>query len=147
MSKPLDLDSSRVDTVAAAAVMTSPRVRRITKQMTHYLFGHMSLRDAVTAAKHIGHYDVLPGGVVMCEPCMVAKSKRANLNRKGGHVMSTVPNQRIYLDITTIREVGKVKLTKGVWFEVKDEYSKYSTTLFMSKKSEMPMIMARLLSH
>ena len=61
--------------------------------------------------------------------------------------MSTVPNGRIYLDITTIREVGKVTLTKGVWLEVKDEYSKYSTTLFMKKKSEMPTIMTRFLSH
>ena len=61
--------------------------------------------------------------------------------------MSTRPNGCIYLDITTIRKVGKIKLTKGVWLEVTDEYSKYSTTLFMNKKSDMPIIMARLLSH
>ena len=59
----------------------------------------------------------------------------------------TIPNGRIYLDITTIREVGNIKLTKGVWLEIKDEYSKYSTTLFMSKKSDMPTLVARLLSH
>ena len=31
--------------------------------------------------------------------------------------------------------------------EIKDEFSNYSTTLFMSKKSKMPTLMARLLSH
>ena len=75
MSEPLDPDLHKVDTVVQAAVVTSPRARKVTKQMTHYLFGQMSLRDAVAAAKHIGNYDVLPGGVVMCEPCMVAKAR------------------------------------------------------------------------
>ena len=83
----------------------------------------------------------------MCEPCLVAKSKRKNINKNGGYVLSIKPNGRIYLDITTIREVGKVRLTKGVWLEVTDEYSKYSTTLFMQKKSDMLTLMVRLLSH
>ena len=95
MSNNMDPDSSGVRTIAPAAVMTSARMRKVTKQMTHYLFGHMSVRDAVAAAKHIGTYDVLPGGVVMCEPCMVGKSRRANLNRKGGHIKSETPNGRI----------------------------------------------------
>ena len=134
-------------TVETAVESTSQKARKITRQMAHYLFGHMYLRDAIASAKLIGAYDVIPGGVVMCEPCLVAKSKRKNINKKGGHVLSNKPNGRIYLDITTIKEVGKIKLTKGVWKEVTDEFSKCSTTLFMQKKSDMPTLMARLLSH
>ena len=74
----------------------------------------MYLRDAIASARQIDAYDVIPGGVVLFEPCLVAKSKRKNINKKVGHVLSDKPNGHIYLDITTIREVGKIKLTKRV---------------------------------
>ena len=51
------------------------------------------------------------------------------------------------MDLTTIREVGGVKLNKGVWLEIKDEYTKYSTSLFMSRKSKLPLLLCQLLSH
>ena len=75
----------------------------------------MAIRDA--SAKLIGNYDLIPGGIVVCEPCMVAKSKRSYLNKGGKHVLSTVPNGRVYLDINTIREVGKIKLTKAFGYK------------------------------
>ena len=30
-------------------VMTSSKARKVTKQMTHYLFGHMAIRDAIAS--------------------------------------------------------------------------------------------------
>ena len=47
-------------------VMTSVKARKVTKQMTHYLFGHMAIRDAIASAKIIGNYDLAPGGIVVC---------------------------------------------------------------------------------
>ena len=83
----------------------------------------------------------------MCEPCMVGKSKRSVIPKKSNHVPSNKPNGRVYTDITTIRQVGGKALKRGVWLEIKDEYSKYSTSLFMERKSEMPGIMCQLFSH
>ena len=40
-----------------------------------------------------------------------------------------------------------MKITKGVWLEIKYEYRKYSTSLFMAKKSCMPALLCQLLSH
>ena len=47
-------------------VMTSVKARKVTKQMTHYLFSHMAIRVAIASAKLIGNYDLVPGGVVVC---------------------------------------------------------------------------------
>ena len=107
---------------------------------------HMGPRSAIASAKHFGAYDVIPGGVIMCEPCMVGKSKRSVIRKKSSHT-SNKPNGTVYTDITTIRQVGGKVLKRGVWLEIKDEYSKYSTSLFMERKSEMPGIMCQLFSH
>ena len=134
--------------VAVTNEMTSgQRTQKVSKQQAHYLFCHMGPRSAIASAKHFGAYDVIPGGVIMCELCMVGKSKRNVIPKKSNHVPSNTPNGRVYTDITTIRQVGGKVLKKGLWLELKDEYSKYSTSLFMERKSEMPGIMCQLFSH
>ena len=80
----------------------------------------MGPRSAIASAKYFGAYDVIPGGVIICEPCMVWKSKRSAIPKKSNHVPSDKPNRRIYTDITTIRQVGGKLLKSGVWLELKE---------------------------
>ena len=63
MSELLDPDPLKVDTMVQAAVVMSPRARKITKL------------DAVAAAKHIGHYDVLLGGSLCVDPAWWRKGR------------------------------------------------------------------------
>ena len=140
-------EDSETSNVKNSTSRISTPVRKVTSERKISKFSHMGPRSANVSAKHFGSYDVIPGGVIMCEHCMIAKSKRAVIPKTGNHVLSNTPNCRIYTDITTIREVGWVKLNKGVWLEIKDEYTKYSTSLFMSNKSDMSLPLCQLLSH
>ena len=76
IENPTSSDSEPVKKVTSAKT-------KISKQQAHYLFSHMGPRSAIASAKHFGQYDVIPGGIIMCEPCMIAKSKRAVIPKTG----------------------------------------------------------------
>ena len=101
---------------------------RLTRQLIHYRMCHVNQRDAEKVAKYFG-YDLytprngnttdLPlaqnvRNIVMCEACQVSRTKRHGVKKISNHIPAAHPNERVFVDISTVREAGGFPLTKGV---------------------------------
>jgi hypothetical protein len=132
----------------------------LTRQLVHYRMCHVNQRDAEKAAKYLGYGlykprsptdPVLPmeqhvKHIVMCEFCQLSRVKRHGVSKNSSHIPSTFPNQRIFLDISTIREAGGFPLKRGVCIGIVDEYGKYGMVIFVEKKGELPQVLCQLFS-
>ena len=74
--------------------------------------------------------------VLVCEGCATAKARRKGVSLKGTskHVRATEANNFIYLDTSTIRDAGGIKVRNGVWIGIVEEYSGMGTTMFVATK-------------
>ena len=76
----------------------------------------------------------LVGNVEVFQDCVIAKARQKNVNKewKGG---SQVPGERIYLDISSVRDLsfGGAKF----WVLIVDEYTDYCWSVFFKAKNEL----------
>jgi hypothetical protein len=91
----------------------------------HEILGHCGA-DRLQKTAHI-HGIKLKGNVEVCEDCAIAKARQKNVNKewKGG---SQVPGERLYMDISSVRDVslGGSKF----WVLVVDECTDHCWSIF-----------------
>jgi hypothetical protein len=104
----------------------------------HQLIGHVGKQMTVKIAKLIG-YKLKHQNVPPCESCTVAKAKRKEIVKKSDHVKSEAINERIFLDISSVK-VPKDKTpinSKRFWCMTVEESVGYKCSAFYRTKSEM----------
>ena len=82
--------------------------------------------------------------IVICESCTLSRIKRKGVSKQSSHIKATAPNERVYIDISTIRHAGGEEVTKGVCIGVVDEYSSHGTLLFVTAKGRLPATLCEL---
>ena len=50
----------------------------------------------------------------------------------------------MFVDISTIREAGGIRLTKGVCIGVVDEFSKFGAVFFVERKGQLPTVLCEI---
>ena len=77
--------------------------------------------------------------MIACEGCARGKARKKGVNLRGTstHVKSKKANHLVYLDISTIRKAGDVKVRNGVWVALVCEFSGFATSLFVPSKHAM----------
>ena len=84
----------------------------------------------------------LKGDFEVCEDCAIAKARQKNVNKvwKGG---SQIPGERLYLDISSIKEksFGGAKF----WVLIVDDYTDFCWSIFLKSKGELKSKMMVLL--
>jgi hypothetical protein len=98
----------------------------------HKILDHCGAASARLTGKALG-YEVI-GTFDTCEACSIGKARQKNINKqwKGG---SSVPGERLYVDISSIQGVsfGGAKF----WALVVDDFSGYCWSYFLKAKSEL----------
>ena len=90
-----------------------------------------------STAKNMG-FELTRGSLQTCESCATGKSKQKNVPQISDHNPSTKSNERIFLDIYTIKEPKddkKVTITRMDWFIMVDEYSGMKISSFHDTKN------------
>ena len=85
----------------------------------------------------------LTGTMGVCEDCATAKARQKNLNRGDGTKRATEKGQRLYFDISSIKNesFGKSKF----WLLIVDEVTDYCWSYFLKKKSETAGVVVALI--
>ena len=96
----------------------------------HKIIGHCGF-DCLKKTAQV-HGLKLQGQFKVCKDCAVAKARRKNVNQdwKGG---SQVPGERVYLDISSIRDESYGG--SRFWVLLVDNYTDYCWSIFLNKKS------------
>ena len=107
----------------------------------HEILGHCGLDRLQKTAKI--HGLKLKGDFEVCKDCAVAKARQKNVN-KVWKVGSQIPGERLYLDISSIKEksFGGAKF----WVLIVDDYTDFCWSLFLKSKSELKSKMMDLLT-
>ena len=123
----------------------------VTNEYVHVLYGHVHLRKAKSMAGYYGLRMCTTGTwrkkVLACESCALGKALKIGVNIHGTstHLTATQPNEFVYLDLSTIRDVGGIPVRHVVWVASVDEHSGMATSLFVSTKGAMVESVCELL--
>ena len=102
----------------------------------HQITGHTGEQLLKTTAENMGIK--ITGKVEPCEVCAQAKIRQANVpNRKQKQVLSR-PGYRMFIDISSFRHESMGG--KRHWLIVVDEFSDYSHSFFLRKKSDQTVV-------
>lgn len=123
--------------VEAAATTVQTKVK-MTAMAAHERLGHINENETRKIAKALG-WELKPGEMGVCESCTIAKAKQKNVVKASKHVPAEKPNERIYLDIATIKKPeGSFPMsTNNVWRIMVDECTQMKITDFFPSKSGM----------
>jgi hypothetical protein len=103
----------------------------------HDKLGHCGEDMTRKSAKLLG-WELLPGNMKPCEACAAGKAKQKNVPKASEHVASELCNERIFLDIASIRQSeNEQKVTKPNWRIMVDEYTQLKVSDFFETKSGM----------
>ena len=137
-------------------IPASPNQKRmcngITREYAHVLMSHAHVTSAMATAKYLKFRICTDSSacrqVLVCEGCAKTKARRKGVSLRGTstHIRSTAANKFIYLDTSTIRDAGGVKVRNGVWIGIVDEYSGMGTSMFVATKRDSIEATCRLLS-
>ena len=88
----------------------------------HKLLGHSSHHATIETAKHLGWGKLKDAGT-KCQSCAKAKAKQKSVPQKRTITKATLPNERLYHDLTTVKAPSDVekKVNKPVWQIIVDE--------------------------
>ena len=102
------------------------QARTMTINEAHAVFGHHDEKTTRRIASYMGIH-VTRGSMIPCESCGLGKAKQKNIaqieEQQDGRKKATVPNERIYADMSSVRPTGnKTALYPNMWLMI-DEYS------------------------
>jgi hypothetical protein len=127
--------------VGCNAMINAEHNKGIDINVFHEMMSHCGV-DKLQKTADI-HGLKLTGMLTICENCALAKARQKNVNKewKGS---SKIPGERIYLDISSVRDVsfGGAKF----WVLIVDDYTDYCWSLFLKDKSELKEKMMTLLT-
>jgi hypothetical protein len=123
--------------VICSAIINADHNKGIEVNLFHEMMSHCGV-DKLQKTADI-HDFKLTGKLTICENCALAKARQKNV--KGS---SKVPGERVYLDISSVRDVsfGGAKF----WVLIVDDYTDYCWSLFQKEKSELKEKMIALLT-
>ncbi|GFH50456.1 hypothetical protein CTEN210_06932 [Chaetoceros tenuissimus] len=126
----------RSEVAAASMVKEVQGPIRVSVVKAHNIFGHLGENDCRAAAKASG-YELKRGSFGQCVSCAVAKAKQKSLVGESEGDRSEVSNERIYLDLVTLKPPTGVKVTKlnPIWRIIVDEATRMSFNSFHPKKN------------
>ena len=98
----------------------------------HQLFGHACEATIRRTAQYYGI--TLTGNMESCVACALAKARQRNVNKETD-VISTMPAERLYIDISSIQypSLGGSKF----WLLVVDHHTDFCWSYFLARKSEL----------
>ena len=104
----------------------------------HEVFGHCDENTTRKIASAMG-VRLVRGCMTPCEACGLAKAKQKNVPKVSRHIKAKVPNERVFLDISTIvtPKLLKTTIQKGNWRMIEDERTQLKFSEFYHKKSDM----------
>ena len=107
-------------------------------EKAHHLFGHASEDETRKTAEALG-YRVVRGTLKPCDACTAAKAKQKNVPKASEHVPAGKPNERVFLDISTIKKCNDIKFkpAKGKWCMIVDECTQLKFSDFYDTKNGM----------
>jgi hypothetical protein len=121
-------------TTVAAVI---PARKRMSVKKAHDMLGHINEKAVRKTAITLG-WELTRGTLGVCEPCTEAKAKQKNLPRHPDTPPSTKDENRIYLDIATIKKTKKgPKVYKGNWRIMADERTQLKCSDFFDTKNGM----------
>jgi len=82
------------------------------------------------------------GPPVPCAHCDCAKLRVANIPKESSHVVATRPGQRIMFDVSSVQATSQGG--NNQWLLIMDEYTGFCWSIFMKKKSDLPIVMLNL---
>jgi hypothetical protein len=101
------------------------------------MLGHINEKPVQKIALALG-WELTRGTLGVCEPCTEAKAKQKNLPRHQEAPPSTKDENRIYLDIATIKKTKKgPKVYKGNWRIMVNERTQLQFSDFFDTKNGM----------
>ena len=100
----------------------------------HKLLGHLGEDTTRETAKSLG-WMISKGQMKPCKACTVAKAKQKSVAQSSSHVKSTTPGERMFLDLSSVKEDGK-KILKH-WRLMVDEATGLKFTKFVTTKDGM----------
>ena len=120
------------DKKTKAAKAAKSKVKSIDVNELHQALTHPSERVTRTTGKALNMK--VTGTFKPCEDCLIGKAKRANIS-KAPATRATEPGERISIDISSPKptSIGG----KKHWLLAVDDYSDFSWSYFLKKKSEL----------
>ena len=119
---------------------SAPSCRKVNISTGHGMLSHMGEAATRQTLNYLG-YPITRGLLKPCESCRVGKAHQASLPKNAPSRPATVPNERIWLDISTIKKPKNNKKIKMVyqpyWRIMVDEYSGLKFSDFFSSKHGM----------
>ena len=108
-------------------------IKKMDINRAHEILGHINKNQLIQTAKINGIE--LTGKLMVCEGCSLAKS-RAKSIKKITENKSERPGERLFID--TSGPFSKTIKGNRYWIKIVDDYSRYSWSRFVKKKSELP---------
>ena len=104
----------------------------------HDLLGHSNRRATQETAKELG-WLIVDSPHKPCPSCTAAKAKQKSVVKVSGHVKSKVSNERIFIDISTVKNPrsSSEKLTHPNWLIKVDERTGTKFSTFHAKKDDI----------
>jgi hypothetical protein len=122
---------------AATVEVIIPTPKRMSVKTAHDMLGHIN-EKAVQKTVIALRWELTRGTLGVCEPCTEAKAKQKNLPRHPDAAPSTKDENRVYLDIATIKKTKKgPKVYKGNWRIMVDERIQLNFSDFFDTKNGM----------
>ena len=104
------------------------------------MFGHIGIDATSEACKYLG-YDIQKGTIKPCVSCNESKAKKKPIPSISKREPSTIPNQLVFLDISTVKQPANVTTLKGLtkpnWRLIVDDYSELANGAFFEQKDGM----------
>ena len=89
---------------------TSQVQKKISVNLAHELFAHGDESSTRETAEALG-FEVTCGTLKPCKACAAAKAKQKNLPTHGEHIPSKENNEKIFLDLSTVKAPKELKMT------------------------------------
>ena len=105
----------------------------------HQLLGHPGREKLLGTCKRL-QWNLSQADAHACEDCLVAKARRANLNKVSKN-HSTKPGERIMIDISSIKDKNHSKIGR-FWLLVVDKATDMKWSYFLTtKKQQVPLLL------
>jgi hypothetical protein len=120
-----------------AAAITDGPSKKMTINEAHEMLGHGNEYATRKAAKEL-EIEITKGTMNVCEACTVAKSKQKNVAKVSDHVKATGDVSRMFLDISSIKEIKDgPKVTNPNWRLMVEERTGLKFSNFYATKNGM----------
>jgi len=119
------------------ALVSETKINK-TFEEAHQILGHPGKELLASTSERL-NWKLTGNQNVPCEECLIAKAKRANVNKEATN-KSVIPGERISIDISSVKTKDNLKSGR-FWLLVVDEATDMKWSFFLtSKKQQVPTL-------